>query len=400
MTDPNGRICTPLSNAELQRRWSATRKRMEEEGVDALVVQGANSMTGGGAYLRWLTGLVALSSQPQAVIVPKEGLMTLVGHGPLNEESTLDGTNPESPGVGRRVSTPSFPSVGYTGRYDAELLAREIKRGGFRTVGLVGPNNMYYGPISQMQALVGSSAKVIDATDLVDGIIAIKSDEEIALIRRTADMQDKVFAKVRKHIRPGMKDFEVMAYAQYEGQLLGSETGYYLGCSAAPGQPLGHRTRPYQGREICEGDLFMWQSETTGPGGYFVHLARIFALGKIPQDIADVYGALMEAQQYTMKLLKPGASSSEIFKEYNAYMKARGLPEESRLHCHGQGYPSVERPLVRFDETMPIAARMNMGIHPCVANKQMFVTLCDNFLTHADGTVERLHKCPQEIVAL
>ena len=79
-------------------------------------------------------------------------------------------------------------------------------------------------------------------------------------------------------------------------------------------------------------------------------------------------------------------------------MKKNGRPEEARLYCHGQGYDNVEPPLMREDETMLIKPNTNMGIHPTVARKDIFVTACDNYLIGRTGAVERLHKTPREIV--
>ena len=393
------RACSPVSRTELERRWRSSRAAVDTCEVDAFVLEGANNVTGGGAYVRWLCGISAFSSQPHAVIFPSDGLMTAITHGPLNGVWDLSGDSPDFPGVGRRLSSPSFPSVGYTGHYDGELLASELKRHGFRKIGLVGPNNMYYGPVSIMREMCPEIV-FVDCTDAIDQLTAIKSDEEIELIRRAANIQDETFQKVVQHIKPGMYDFEVMAYAEYVGQLMGSKSGYYLGCSASSGEPLGHRTRPYQGRQIRDGNSFMWQAETTGPGGYYVHLCRIISFGDPSAQLADAYDQMVEAQQYTAYLLEPGAESAEIFARYNEYMTARNLPEETRLHCHGQGYASVERPLVRHDETMPIAARMNIGIHPSVGSATMFVTVCDNYLTLENGGIERLHKTPADIVVL
>ncbi|MFL5059833.1 MAG: hypothetical protein ACJ8DQ_07085 [Xanthobacteraceae bacterium] len=81
-------------------------------------------------------------------------------------------------------------------------------------------------------------------------------------------------------------------------------------------------------------------------------------------------------------------------------MRERGFAEETRLHGHGQGYDSVERPLVRHDEEMTIEADMNIGIHPSVLTRDLFATVCDNFLTRPDGSVERLHRTPQKIFEL
>lgn len=398
MTRADERARNPISIGELERRWAAVRALMPAAGIEALIVQGANNLAGTGGHFRWLTGIAsAQNSKPQTVIFPRDGLMTLVGHGRFNEDTKLDGTDPTLPGIGRRFGTPSFAAVNYTDHYEAEIIAREIKKGGFRNVGFVGANTMYFGFGARLKELL-AEVRLIDATDLVDPLKAVKSPEEIALIRRTAAMQDEVMAKVRDHVRPGMRDFEVMAYGQYVSQLLGSETGYLLGSSGALGEPTRLRRLPEQGREIRRGDILLFQLENSGPGGLFVHLARIFVFGKVPQEIGDAFGQMVAAQDYTVTLLKPGMPCRDVFDDYNSYMRARGLPEESRLHCHGQGYDYVERPLIRSDETMTLAANMNIGIHPNIGNQRMFITVCDNFLTGADGTVERLHKTPRTII--
>jgi len=393
------RLCNPVSPAELERRWASVRSRMREAGMDALVIQGANALAGGGSYFRWLTGTVVATSYPQTAIFPAEGLMTLVHHGDLGGEFHTARGDPAHPGVGKRLTTPAFPTVVYTGRYEAQIAAREISKNGFRTVGLVGAMMMYHGFGAALKELLGA-VTFLDATEMVDLLKATKSAEDIAAIRRAAAMQDEILVRVRDYIRPGMRDFEIMAHAQHVGQTLGSETGYFLGSSAPPGQAAMLRPRPQQGRLVRDGDVFLFQAENTGPGGFFVHLARFFVLGKAPQELVDGFGAMIEAQQHTLQLLKPGAACREIFAAYNSYMRSRGLQEERRLHCHGQGYEPVERPLVRNDETMTIAENMNIGIHPSFANERLFVTVCDNFLTGAGGSVERLHSTPQTIIEL
>lgn len=394
-----GRVLNPVSVQELERRWAAVRIQMEAAGLDALVVQGFANMVGLGGYYRWMTGLNAANAKSQTVIFPARGLMTLVKHGTFNEEKVFDGTNALLPGIGRQFGTPNFCSVSYTCNSEAELVACEIKKCGYRTVGLVGVNNMFFGFGQRLQQ-VADGVAFVDATELIDPLRAIKSPEEIELIRRAAAMQDEIMLKIRDHIRPGVKDFEVMAYGQYLGELLESENGYITGSSAPPGELASIRHRAYQGRTMQEGDILYFHIENGGPGGQFAHLGRFFVLGKAPQELKDAFGNVLEAQDFTLKLLKPGASCSEIFAEYNAYLRGKGLPEEGRIHCHGQGYDVVERPLVRNDESMTIAANMSIGSHPAYSTKTLYMTVCDNFLTHADGSVERLHRTPLEIFEL
>jgi hypothetical protein len=38
-----------------------------------------------------------------------------------------------------------------------------------------------------------------------------------------------------------------------------------------------------------------------------------------------------------------------------------------------------------------------MAVHPGFPTKTNFVFICDNFLTHADGAVEHMHKAEQNI---
>jgi len=239
-----------------------------------------------------------------------------------------------------------------------------------------------------------------DATRLIDPLKAHKSAEEIELIRMAGQMQDEILAKVQGQIKAGKKDFELLAYGGYIGNLLGSETGYMLGSSAPPGEPTQIRGRREQGREMRDGDVMYYQCENTGPGGMMTHVGRYYVLGKAPQELVDAFGIICEAQDNTVRMLQPGASPKEIFAAHNAFMEKHGMHKEPRLHCHGQGYDVVERPMIRHDEDMRLAASMNIGLHPTFGNARLFVTVCDNFLIGPDGKIEHLHKTPRKIFEL
>ena len=391
------RLLHPISTPELERRWVAARKQMRDLGVEALVAQSVNAQSGCG-YFRWFTDAANGGSNPMTVIFPIEGLMTLVHQGPWGKERKFDGKTAPNRGIGKRVFAPSYPSVQYTGYYDAEIVAREILKAGFKSVGIVCPGTMYHSFGERLKELL-KGVKLVDATDAIDKVKSVKSAEEIEIVRRTCAMQDEVMKRVAGFIKPGMKDFEVYAYAQYQGQLLGSENGIFLGSSSTPPEPASYRPRSQMGREIRKGDAFILLVENSGPGGYYTELARPFFLGKAPQQFKDLAALIVEAQQNTVRRLKPGASFPEIWDAHNAYMKSRGKHEEERLHAHSQGYDLVERPLVRHDETaMNVEAGMYFACHPEVTTDKEFMTICDNFLVKADGTQERLHKLPQEYI--
>jgi len=390
------RVCSPVSDAELKRRWSATRSKMRDAGIDALLVSGAQDWMNGN--IRWFTGLPANNGYPRSAIFPVEGLMTLCEQGPFNAEMKPDAGETANRGTGKKIFTPSFPgAIHYTGRYDAELLAREISKAGYRTVGLVCAAGMYHG-VAQGVKDLAQGAKFVDASDLVDAIKSVKSAEEIEMIKRTAAMQDEVMRRVQQHIKPGMKDFEVAAYAQYIGQMNGSEQGIFL-CSSAPaGKPARFMPRAQQGRTIRKGDTLTLLVENNGPGGMFTELSRSFVLGKPSQELVDALGVILEAQQNTLKLLKPGANCKDIIEAHNAFMRSRGMPEEKRVYCHGQGYDMVERPLIREDEPMKIVENMNIVVHPGVMNERVFMTNTDNYLIGPNGPGECIHRTAKKVL--
>ena len=234
----------------------------------------------------------------------------------------------------------------------------------------------------------------------MDAIKAIKSTEEQSRLRATAALQDDVIAAVAKWVRPGKHDFEIAAYAQYVAQGLGSEQGIFLGSSAPLGQPAVFRPRHRKGRRLDAGEHFSLLVEVNGPGGFYTEIARTFVLGKAPNELLDGLEAVKAAQRFMLDLMRPGASCRDIFVAFNDYMRGRGLPEETRLNSHGMGYDMVERPLIRSDESMRLAAGMCIVVHPGFINERMFAVVCDNYMIEASGASASLHRTPQKIIEL
>jgi Xaa-Pro aminopeptidase len=320
----------------------------------------------------------------------------VIDMGPRGGRRKLDGKDNIHRGVGEILTTAAFTSVAYTDGYQAELALDDLRRRNHRRIGFVGAGAMPHGFVRRIEQ--GLAAEFVDATDFVDRLKAIKSAEEIVLIRRAAEMQDQIFAKVAAKIRPGMSDAEITALAQYEGRLLGSEQGLFLGSSAPLGQRSDFVDRHQQRRTLKAGEHFSLLIENSGPGGQYTEIARTMVLGKASNELIDGFETVKEAQAQTLKLIKPGAAPRDIAAAHDAFMRARGLPEELRLYCHGQGYDLVERPLIRSDEPWVIQKDMNIVVHPTYAHGGYLNWLCDNYIIGGNGPGDRIHYFPEEIV--
>jgi len=388
---------SPISMPELERRWALARTVMAQTGVDALVMQAREDWMGG--YVRWFTDIPALNGYPRTVIFYADAPMTVVEMGAFGTERTLGGTDAVMRGVGTVYGTPSFVSIRQSTDYDADLVVKDLIRHGAKTIGLLCPGAL---PHSLVDALTHkiSGATCTDVTDTLDRVKAIKSAEEIGLIKRTAALQDKVFAEVCDFIRPGLNDRDVMAHAEAVGRRLGSDQGIYLGCSAPMGSASRFLGRHFQSRELAQGDHLSMLIEINGPGGIYLEIARTMVLGAADDHLLQAFQNVLDAQTHSLSLMKPGASPADIFAAHNRWMAKRNLPEEIRLYAHGQGCEMVERPLIRQDETLPLAEGMLLAVHPGYDDGRVFAVICDNYMVEANGMGECLHETEKRVFEL
>lgn len=398
MAGPSERVNHPISDQELERRWAAVRAAMAANRVDVLLAQANNDFMGG--YVKYLTDVPATNGYPATVVFPKDERMSVIGMGPhgLVRELPPQGDGVRR-GVARFMSTPSFASAHYTADYDAQLAEKALQPYRSGTIGLLGTAAMSFALVDYLKRAF-PKAKFVDASDMVDRIKAVKSPEEIEFMRRVAAMQDLAMDAVMKGIRPGMRDLEVAAIAEQVGHSHGSEQGLFLCASGPVGTAAVFGNRHLQNRVIREGDQFTLLIENNGPGGFYTEIGRTCVLGRASEEMLSEFEFVLKAQKFTTDLLKPGASCKQVWDRYNAFMRDNGRPEEKRLHCHSQGYDMVERPMVRFDETLPVGANMIVAAHPTYVTERTYSWVCDNFLIGERGGVERLHRFPQKIFEL
>ena len=394
----NERINTPISMAELQRRWAAIRAAMKEAKVDVLIAQANNDFVGG--YVKYLTDMPATNGYLYTVIFPADGEISAVAQGPFGQDQRFDALDATPRrGVQRLMGVPAYSSIHYAGSYDAECALKALEKYQGATIGLLAPGSLSYAFVDHLQKNL-TKAKFIDATPLVDPIKATKSAEEIALIRRMTALQDACAQAVTKHLRPGLRDSEVVEIARAVATEMGSEQGWYMAASGPVGTAAVMQPPHMQNRVLREGDQFCMLIENNGPGGFYGEIGRTWVLGKASQEMKDEFAFVLQAQKFTLELLQPGADPADIFARYNEFMRKGGRPQENRLYAHGQGYDMVERPLIRQDETLKVGPNMLFAVHPTYVTERTYSWVCDNWFVDDKGNVEALHKFPQQITEL
>ena len=164
----------------------------------------------------------------------------------------------------------------------------------------------------------------MDVTDLIDGIIMIKSLEEIQLTRETCAQQDAVIEYALTRIWPGRREYEVYSEIMQKLFELGSSQANVMVGSAPPGSPAKHMLQLYTNRQIEKGDQFVILIEANGLSGLFGEIFRHVCLGKIPSELREQFAAAQEAQKITLNLLKPGNSFGDIWDAHNRFLRQAG----------------------------------------------------------------------------
>src|SRR5579862_5820918 len=107
---PNPRILNAVSSVELQRRWQAVRTAMRARQIDALVVQNSSDWVGG--YIRWFSNQPATNGYPSSLVFPLDQGMSFIEQGPFGGLHEAGREEERLTGIARRLTTPSYPSVG------------------------------------------------------------------------------------------------------------------------------------------------------------------------------------------------------------------------------------------------------------------------------------------------
>jgi Xaa-Pro aminopeptidase len=389
----NDPVFTRMSRAELERRWTATRALMGAANLDAIVALGFDDSLSG--YVRWLCDFGA-PAYMKVVLFHRNGPMSTIEHGGQNGSRDVSPDSEDWPGVGRILTASTFKSVASTYTEEARLAGAELGRRGVKKVGLLRPGAMPSDFVLGLKrALPG--VEFSDQTDAMDQLKAVKSPAELDRLRDACRIQDEVFAKVLAAARPGVREVELLALAEYEFRLRGAIDGTMASGSAPAGQPAGIRPWRAQNRTLRVGDTFTILLEMSNDAGYYGELARQISIGPACRELSNAFQVVVEAQAAAVARMRPGAKCVELAAAHDEYMLARGHERETRLFSHSQGYDMVERPLVRADETMSLEAGMFLSCHPVVATPSVFAFLCDNYIVTDNGVPERVHATPQQI---
>ena len=172
-----------------------------------------------------------------------------------------------------------------------------------------------------VHALAEHGIQVIDGGRITESARAIKSADEIELMRWTIRVCEAGMARIYEHSLPGVTEQELWAHLHFENARSGGEwlETKLLTC--------GPNTNPWykecSQRECRPGEMISFDTDMIGPYGYCADLSRSWTCGYVPMTDTQkrLYTAARKQIEHNMALLQPGLS----FAEFNA--KSWQIPE-------------------------------------------------------------------------
>lgn len=186
-------------------------------------------------------------------------------------------------------------------------------------------------------------ADIIPGNVLLWTIRMIKTEEEIARLRKASQISERAVAAALAEVQPGMSELALCsAYNSHVCRMGGLPSFAMFGTGTGAAQP--HLTS--SGRRIEKGDLIRWDVGCTY-GMYHSDTARAVVFGEPKEHQTRVWKLLAEGVEAAIALMKPGANPADLHRAAMAPLAASGLENHQRFHCgHGIGISIYDPPII------------------------------------------------------
>jgi Xaa-Pro aminopeptidase len=244
-----------------------------------------------------------------------------------------------------------------------ELLAAEmIRRKRLKRIGFEATRLTYaaYRRLKQ-QLPLGASLKPLEP--VIDRLRMIKSDSEIARIRRSVLTNSRAFAKAIRSIRPGVTEAALAAELEFEMRHLGGEKSAFDTIVATGARNALPHARP-TAKQILKDELLLIDMGTC-QDGYMSDMTRMLFLGRPSQRVRRMYDAVAKAQLAAIDAVRAGASTGQVDRSARQVLQSEGLGK-TFVHStgHGLGLEIHELPRVAKHDKTRLEAGMVITIEP------------------------------------
>jgi Xaa-Pro aminopeptidase len=178
--------------------------------------------------------------------------------------------------------------------------------------------------------------ELVDIAPAIDALRAVKTPEEIEIMRRNGALSAAAVKQAMLATRPGVFEYEIEAAAMavvLKGGAKGAAYAPIVG--SGPNSCIFHYEK--NGRRVGEGEVVLMDF-----GADLDHLAMDItrtwpASGKFTPEQREVYRIVLEVEKACIEAYRPGATTKDVRDHVASVMKAKGIDPRGQLGGFGHG---------------------------------------------------------------
>ncbi len=327
---------------------------MDEAGLDALVLRSGQNFTylSGVVYPGTLARHMDLtdSTRPVMLLWPRNGKPVIVANKIAAGLAERDGWIEDIELYEAYVDSPQ------------QKLAEVLRDAGLAAAKVGFEKDYFSAAHWKALKLALPGMKMVECSALMDRVRWIKTDGEVQLIRRAADLLDDAYLEVFGRIRPG--DSERKVHADMMGSCL------RLGFEWAHGILNAFKnTVPYGG----ESDVVLLKGDAirTDYVGYLHsypgHQSRVVIVGAPTPEQRRDYAINLDVHRKTIDRCRAGANVHDLWAFTMGEYRKAGWPDHHMLIGHGVGaWWHQQEPILRRKSTHVLEEGMVLALEPHV----------------------------------
>ena len=265
-----------------------------------------------------------------------------------------------------------------------KLIAEVCLNSGLRRIGFE-ERNLPFAEYQEIKEGLDKKAKLIPTHSLIEELREIKDARELEKIKKAIRITAAALKFIKGLLRPGIKEIEVVAelerFIRYKGA---SNNAFDIIVASGANSSFPHHISSQRKLKINEPVLIDIGVDCAG---YKSDLTRVFFLGKINHYTRAIYDIVLEAQDRSIKRIKPAESIAEIDKTARQYITQKGYGSFFGHNLgHGIGLDIHEEPHISKKETKTLKPGMVFTIEPAIYLPRKFgIRIEDMVLVNEKG---------------
>jgi Xaa-Pro dipeptidase len=248
----------------------------------------------------------------------------------------------------------------------------------------------------RIRALLEEIAELVPADDELEATARVKTARELELAARASAIAEAAFEALLGELRPGLREYELVAQLDAEMVRRGADDNFLLMSSS----PVGTSVRAPTARRLEPGDTVLLEFSPSCEG-QFTQLCRTIVLGEPGAQQRSDYGLLQVALDQAVAAARPGATVEDVVLAMDCPLEEAGLgafcrPPYMRVRGHGQGLASVWPGDIARGNHAVLEKGMVFVLHPNQFFPESGYLLCgDPVVVNGDGGQRLTRRRPE-----